>query len=309
MSLGRLFVERSGECLIDAVVMTLEDDRITSHTAQQFPQNARRLMDLTKSISHRIRGLAVEWKLTACVFFSPAGGTRSFSRLRSLQLKYASGFRIDDALPFNVQFPRLNEVHITGHPWFYSDAFQNNTLPFSSITSLRLSTCSIRAAMMLLVCCNQVETLELADVYEYNAEMRNDVEDVDWEMSGLADGVFHCPSLRSLTIGLHEEIMKMLFQHTQFPGLEYLCITQNSTQFMQRLSAEGWRSTLSNVITISIGDALPTRWSQGLESVRTVELLEGEHTATAADLKAFVGVLPDSVEVLTVGRKVVWIRP
>jgi len=304
IALATLHAERSRDCFVNVAIEVREDEvRRRGISPALYKSYLMQTSKALVSIAPRTRRLVIDHTVMSIILGQVP---HKFSKLICLKLQYRNGMGVIELFPSHVWVPELKELELTNNPWFTANALRNDSLIYSSITTLRLSVCSIRAVMMMLVRCTRVETLQLTDVYVFDTLFTIDVENVDWEMTGLTDGVLHYPTLHSLTIKIDESTMQTLFQHTQFPNLQQLRIERKSAQFMQNTTAELWRPTLRNVRLLSMGGlVVPTHWFSGFESVKVVRLLKWKRV-TDEGIESLVELFPESVELLQLEEEVLW---
>ena len=309
IALGKLHSERSRDCLIN-IVFVMGKARENEHQLLRMHANLSNAIDLLMSAICRIQQFVVDYRLVGSIFSQLPDAPYHFPQLRSLKIQYRNGTGATKILPSNVKVPALKELHLSNHPCFTAGAFRNNPFPYSSISDLRLSVCSVRSVIVLLVHLKQVEILQLADIYEFDSVSRINAENMDWKMIGVRDGLLHYPSLRSLTIQMEQSIFQIFFQHTQFPNIKHLRIEQRAVQFTEQPFVELWWPTFRNVTTLDISwsGSFPELFS-GFESVKIVRLLEcGIHVWTERSIQMLVEFLPKSVDVLQLEDEVIWRR-
>jgi len=309
IALGKLHSERSRGCPVN-IAFVLSGDGAKKLVTFRLYSNLRNAIDLLMSEVHRIQRFVVDNGLVGSIFSQLPEISYHFPLLRSLTIQYRNGMGVTSILPSNVMVPELKELHISNFPWFKANAFQTDPFLYSSISDLRLSLCSVRSTMVLLVHLNRVEILQLTDIYELDPVFRIDAENMDWGMTGLQDGVLYYPSLRSLTIKVDRPIVQLLFQHTQFPKINYLRIEKKAAQFMEESTIELWRPTLRNVTTLDVSELeIFSELFSGFESVKVVRLLRCGTLSWAEDnIQMLVKYFPKSVDILQLEDEVLWKR-
>jgi len=306
---GKLHSKRSRDRLIN-IAFVPSGARENKHQPYRLHANLTKAIDLLMSDICRIQQFVVDYGLIGSIFSQIPDASYDFPQLCSLKIQYRNGTGATTILPSNVKVPELKELHLSNYPCFTADAFQNNPFPYSSISNLRLSVCSVWSVMVLLVHLTQVEILQLTDIVEFDPVFRIDAENMDWGMAGLQDGVLNYPSLRSLTIQTEQSIFQIFLQHTQFPNIKYLRIEQRAVQFTEQPFVELWRPTFCNVtaLDISWSGSFPELFS-GFDSVKIVRLLEcGIHVWTERSIQMLVKFLPKSVDVIQMEDEVIWRR-
>jgi len=308
VKLGELYAARSGTSLLD-LSMTL-DSMSKKCTIEQISEAREHLMLLMMIVGPRTRRLFIAKHLAPVIFIAQP---LEFPQLLSLDIQVMTpsipNNVIRELFPFVIKAPKLRELGLWNQPMLMPEALQHNlgTLPYSAITTLRLTKCTIRTLVMTLLHCTQVVDLELVDVYGYDANAANDVEDMDWGMYGLLNGVLYSPSLRSLKVDVVQQVMQTLLHHTQFPNLQDLYVRRGSAALMHKASAAPWSPTLRSISTLSMGGAIPKQWPPALQSVKDLRLLDVKKL-TGKSLRTLVDLFPDSVEVLQIKDDVVWER-